>query len=89
MYFANDKIKKKYGIVNEREEMSAYLSEWTEALKNSDGQFLHGEHLTMPDLFVYSVIRSISGLQTFDDIMRSDISLRDWYQNVDKIVCDK
>ena len=83
MYFANGKIKKKYGIVNEREEMLAYLQQWSSALK---GKFLHGENITMPDLLVYSVLRSVSGLKTFEDIMEKDSVLHAWYIEVDKRV---
>ena len=46
MSFANGKIKKKYGIVNEREELAAVCQEWVSAL--GDRPFLHGESPTMP-----------------------------------------
>lgn len=86
MYFANGKIKKKYGIVKEREEMLEYLQQWSCALR---GKFLHGDNLTMPDLMVYSVLRSINGLKTFDDIMQHNPVLKEWYFAVNKrVVCD-
>ena len=40
MSLANGKIKKKYNIVNEREELMVILNEWTEALGKN--KFLHG-----------------------------------------------
>lgn len=83
MYLANGKIKKKHGIVNEREELFAYLKEWTIALGKN--KFIHGDHITMPDLLVFGVLRSISGLKTFEEIMLDD-QLRTWYQLVGKSV---
>ena len=81
MFLANGKIKKKYGIVNEREEMFDYLQEWVQALGSN--KYLHGDRITMPDLMVFGVLKSISGLKTFDDIMNRDENLKNWYDRVD------
>ena len=72
-------MKKKHGIVNEREEMFEYLTEWVDAI--GDRQFLHGDKITMPDLLVFGVLRSISGLRTFEDIMSQEknAKLLAWY----------
>jgi microsomal prostaglandin-E synthase 2 len=80
MSLANGKIKKKYGIVNERKELNTVLNQWTSAL---DGKkFLHGDFITLPDLAVFGVLRSIEGLQTFKEIMEFNPVLYQWYQNV-------
>jgi microsomal prostaglandin-E synthase 2 len=84
MYLTNGKVKKKYGIIHEREEMLAYLKEWVDAIQGRD--FLHGSEVTMPDLLVFSVLRSIEGLTTFEDIMSKDENLRAWYGRVDSSV---
>lgn len=84
MFLANGKIKKKYGIVNEREEMFVYLSTWIDAVKGK--KYLHGDKISMSDLMVFAVLRSIHGLTTFDDIMSKDETLKDWYNRVDNEV---
>ena len=80
MSIANGKIKKKYGIVDERAELKTELLVWTDALKTND--FLHGKKITMPDLMVYGVLRAIEGLQTFDVIMTENARLKVWYDRV-------
>jgi len=80
MMLANGKIKKKYGIVKEREELMAVLTEWTEAIGKKP--FLHGKNITLPDLMVYGVLKSIAGLQTFNEVM-NEKDLREWYKRVE------
>lgn len=84
MYLANGKIKKKYGIVDERAELRTVLAEWTSAIK--DRKFLHGEKVTMPDLMVYGVLHAIAGFTTFNEIMAENAELRDWYVRVDSAI---
>jgi microsomal prostaglandin-E synthase 2 len=88
MYFANGKIKKKYGIVNERQELLDILDEWTNeiAVTQHIGPFLHGAKITMPDLMVFGVIKAISGLPTFTVIMKENNDLKKWYDEVNKLV---
>jgi microsomal prostaglandin-E synthase 2 len=80
MLVANGKIKKKYNIVHEREELYQVLSEWTNALGNNN--FLHGEDITLPDLMVYGVLKAVHGVRTFDDIMKQNSRLSAWYYRV-------
>ena len=80
MSFANGKIKKKYGIVDERQELKTCLLVWTDALKGKN--FLHGDSITMPDILVFGVLRAIEGLQTFTFIMEENKALSDWYDRV-------
>lgn len=81
MMLANGKIKKKYGIVDERKELKACLAEWTDAIGGR--KFLHGDRVTLPDLMVFGVLRSIAGLSTFREIMADNDALRGWYERVD------
>jgi microsomal prostaglandin-E synthase 2 len=76
---ANGKIKEKYGIVDERKELDLVLSQWTEALQ---GQYLHGDHITMPDIMVFGVLNAINQCQTFVDIMADNTRLRTWFESV-------
>ena len=83
MSLANGKIKTKYGIVNERAELEAVLSEWTTAV--GDKPFLHGSAVTLPDLMVYGVLRSIEGLSTWMEIMQASPALKAWYDRVQEV----
>jgi microsomal prostaglandin-E synthase 2 len=80
MSFANGKIKKKYGIVDERQELLSCLQVWTLALGGKN--FLHGDSITMPDILVFGVLRAIEGLQTFTFIMEENVVLKAWYDRV-------
>jgi microsomal prostaglandin-E synthase 2 len=80
MAMANGKIKKKYGIVDERAELDAVVDEWCAALGGN--RFLHGECVTLPDLMVYGVLRSIEGLSTFKELMEKKPVLKKWYHEV-------
>ena len=87
MMLANGKIKKKYGIVKEREELMDVLKEWTNAIGKK--QFLHGNYVTLPDLMVYGVLKSIAGLQTFNEVMNESQELREWYLRVENEIAKK
>jgi microsomal prostaglandin-E synthase 2 len=80
MSFANNRIKKKAGIVDERKELKEVLLEWTAAL--GEKPFLHGNQITLPDLVVYGVLRAIEDFQTFREIMEENSILKNWYQRV-------
>lgn len=84
MYFANGRIKKKYNIINEREELKSVLEEWTSAVAGK--KFLHGDRVTMPDLMVYGVLHSIEGFATFKEVMASSPALQEWYLRVNQQV---
>lgn len=87
MSFANGKIKKKYGIVDERQELLTCLLVWTKALNGK--KFLHGDSITMPDILVFGVLRAIEGLQTFTFIMDGNQELKAWYDRVRTALPDK
>lgn len=80
MSFANGKIKKKYGIVDEREELKTCLLVWTNAVARKS--FLHGDSITMPDILVFGVLRAIEGTTTFSYMMEENIELLAWYDRV-------
>lgn len=82
MLIANDKIKKKYNIIDERAELKAVLTEWVKALDGKE--YLHGNFITLPDILVFGVLRSIDITSTFRDIMSDNPELRSWYNRVSK-----
>jgi microsomal prostaglandin-E synthase 2 len=84
MSLANGKIKKKYNIVNERQELKEVLNEWRTAVGTKD--FLHdGDLPTLPDLVVHGVLRSIDTTATFREVMTDQV-IRTWYKKVSKHV---
>jgi len=82
MFLANSKIKKKYNIVDERKELKETIDHWTRAVGTK--KFLHGDLMSMPDVMVFGVLRSISGLTTFNEIMARDAVLQAWYARMDE-----
>jgi microsomal prostaglandin-E synthase 2 len=85
MYLASSKIKKKYGIVDEKKELDESLKEWTDAVGSN--QFLHGDNITLPDLMVFGVLRGIQDLPVFATAMERNSALESWYNRV-KLVID-
>ena len=63
-------MKKKYNIEGEpRAELYACAEEWLAAL--GDRRFMGGEQPNLADLSVFGVIRSVTGTDTFMDLMHS------------------
>ena len=67
MWAAQGKLKKKYGIDDEREALAQALDKW--AAEVGDKPFAGGDTPNVADLSVYGVIHAIEGLATHDDIM--------------------
>ena len=77
MFLVNSKIKKKYGIEDERAELLVLLREWTDAVGGK--KFFHGDCVTIPDLMVFGVLRGIDSLPTFEYIVNENSDLKKWY----------
>lgn len=84
MYFATYKVKKKYGIIDERKELHEALLEWTHALGKN--KFLHGDRITLPDLMIFGVLRGIHELPAFTHVMNENPALKVWYGNMEKSI---
>ena len=84
MFLVNGKIKKKYGIIDERAELLTLLKEWTDAV--GPNRYLHGDTVTLPDLMVFGVLRGINTMPTFDFIMSENQQLKKWYDNVSAVM---
>jgi microsomal prostaglandin-E synthase 2 len=80
MFSVNGKIKKKYGIVKEREELHALLLDWTGAMGSNN--YLHGDHPSLPDVLVFGVLQSIAGTATFREVMSNNSKLKAWFANM-------
>jgi microsomal prostaglandin-E synthase 2 len=84
MYLASSKIKKKYGIVDEKKELDESLKEWTNAIGSN--QFLHGDKITLPDLMIFGVLRGIQELPAFPSMMEKNDVLESWYRRVELVI---
>eukprot|EP00602_Paraphysomonas_sp_CaronLab_P000935 CAMPEP_0185032184 /NCGR_PEP_ID=MMETSP1103-20130426/20092_1 /TAXON_ID=36769 /ORGANISM="Paraphysomonas bandaiensis, Strain Caron Lab Isolate" /LENGTH=257 /DNA_ID=CAMNT_0027567983 /DNA_START=46 /DNA_END=819 /DNA_ORIENTATION=+ len=87
MFAVHTKVKKKYGIGNEREELRQLLNEWVQAV--GANTYLHGDRVTVPDLLVFGVLRGINELPTFEYAMKEVNGLQKWYQAVEAEVSSR
>ena len=83
MWAAQGKIKKKYGIEDEREAVFAALAKWSQAMGVSP--FLGGDSPSIDDVCVFGCIRAIAGLDTHTDIVESD-EIGQWYRRMEEAV---
>lgn len=82
MSMAHSKIKRKYGIVDERESLQQRLDVWDEAL--GDGPFRAGNEVPdLGDVAVFGVLDAVSGTRAHDDVMRRNPKIADWAKAVD------
>lgn len=86
MYFVGRKLKKKYGIENEREEMHAEIAKWTDAV--ADG-FLDGkEQPGVAELSVFGVLKAIQTFDTFGEIREKNERFAKWFDKMTELVGD-
>lgn len=87
MFLASKGIKKKYNIKDEKEEVLAAVKHWTDQLKQASSEkqhlFFAGERVSVPDLLVFGVLRSIAGMPTHDMLMTENRMLRSWYEAIE------
>ena len=80
MWGIGGRLVKKYGIEGDlREALFAAANEWVDAV--AERQFLGGERPNLADLSVFGVIRSITGTDTFMDLMHKT-RIGPWYERM-------
>ena len=79
MWAAQGKIKKKYGIDDEREALQIAIDEFLHEL--GDKKFICGDKISFGDICVYGCLRAIRGLDTYNDIVNSS-GIGTWYERV-------
>lgn len=75
------RLKKKYNIVNEREELRAVVAKWASHL--GEAQYHGGEQPDMADLCVFGVIRSVEGHPMHTDLLATT-DIGPWYEAMTK-----
>lgn len=88
MYFVGKKLKKKYEIGDERQEIKDALKDWISAVKGEKGDFLGGGQPGVVDLSVYGVLKAISTFDTFNEVVAQNDELHDWFNKVKDAVGD-
>lgn len=80
MWAISNKLKKKYSIEgNLREELYTSANQWVDAL--GDRRFMGGNEPNMADLAVFGVVKSVTGTDTFMDLMHKT-SISKWYEHM-------
>ncbi|KAF4685199.1 hypothetical protein FOZ60_006780 [Perkinsus olseni] len=82
MWMANDKIRKKYNIDDEREDLLKCVDEWTVDLAARGGKFHGGAKPDLADVAVYGCIRSLEGFTTHHWLLRNHTDLLTWYNRM-------
>ena len=80
MWFIARRLVGKYGITGDlRQELLTVSGEWVEALGKK--KFMGGDAPNLADLSAFGVIRSITGTDTFMDMMHQT-NISDWYERM-------
>lgn len=84
MWAAQGKIKKKYGITDERAALKGALDDWA-AQVSGPGKpaFLGGKAPNYGDVAVYACLKAIEGLDAWKEIMAGNAAVAEWYGRVE------
>lgn len=89
MYMVGRKMKRKYGIADERQAFVDALEEWTNAIEEQGGKFLGGSKPGMADLSVYGVLKAIQAFDTFTELRQRNVRFGEWFDRMKEAVGDE
>lgn len=81
MSLAHGKIKKKYGIADERAALFEKLATWEARV--GDRPFRGGDAPDLADVAVHGVLGAVAGLPARDDLVRARPRTAEWLERVD------
>ena len=82
MYFIAKRLKKRHHIEGDvRASIYKDSRKWVKAI-GEHRSYLGGMEPNLADMSVYGVIRSIEGLDTFNDLMAENVKLEKWYKKM-------
>lgn len=85
MYGISGRLIKKYGVEGDlREALYAAANEWVAAV-GEGRKFLGGDAPNLADLSMFGVIRSVTGTDTFMDLMHNS-RIAPWYERMMAVV---
>ena len=87
MWAAQGKIKKKYGIEDEREALFDALNVWLNEI-GDDSTFHGGNQPDIADIYTYGTIRALKGMDTYNEILETNERLRKWYVSMERSIGD-
>ncbi|KAL9644600.1 hypothetical protein ABK040_015339 [Willaertia magna] len=86
MYAVAKRLKKRYGIVDERQAIYDCGKKWANEAIGQTGPFHGGQKPDLADLSVYGILTSIEGLRTFNDLVKEVPQLGAWYDLMKRTV---
>lgn len=81
MWAAQGKIKKKYGIEDEREALFDALNVWVNEIGDKN-DFHGGNQPDIADIYTFGTIRALEGMDTYNEILEKNERLRQWYERM-------
>ena len=82
--FARRKVKKKYGIEDEREALREAIGIWSEEIKGKT--YGGGDIPHTGDIAVYGCLHAIERMPVFPEVMAMDSNVKDWYESMSLFV---
>ncbi|EFC50754.1 predicted protein [Naegleria gruberi] len=86
MYAVAKRLKKKYGIEDEREAIFSCGKKWINEAVLPNGRFHGGDKPDLADLAAYGILTSIEGLRTFNELTKEVPQLGAWYDMMKRTV---
>jgi microsomal prostaglandin-E synthase 2 len=83
MWAAQGKLKKKYGIEDERKALFGAIEEWVAEV--GEKPFVGGPKPNLGDLAVYACIRAIDGFDAHKDLL-ANTAIQPWYRRVEQAI---
>jgi len=83
MYLVSKRMKKKYGIEDERQSVYQAVSTWVAEV--GDRKFLGGDAPCRTDLEVFGYLRAVKDMDTFSDTLKNT-RLGPWYRSMEEEV---
>ncbi|KAI6191818.1 Microsomal prostaglandin E synthase 2 [Aphelenchoides bicaudatus] len=84
MYFISKRLKKRHGIVDEREAMLGAFKEFLKA-KGPDRKFLGGDNPNLADLSLHGAITSFLGTRTFKELSK-ECEIEKWFNDTQQAI---
>lgn len=88
MTFAHGKIKKKYGLTDEREALWEALDEFILKLESDHKgeKYLGGDSPNLGDVSIYGVLCAADGLMLFNDMVARNERLASWMKDMSEVM---
>ncbi|KAK4536185.1 hypothetical protein CDCA_CDCA07G2210 [Cyanidium caldarium] len=80
MYFVSRRLKKKYGIEDERQALYDGCRTWLQAVGWPHRRFMGGDRPDAADVAMFGVLRSIEHFVAFEDLSRNVPDMIQWYE---------